>query len=149
MIEDGTAIGSAVTMGVNRLRDLKAKSRVLVLLTDGVNNTGKISPALAAEAAATFQTKIYTVVAGNDQFIPVDEDILKEMAKKTGGKFYRAADTHQLHEIYGEIDRLEKSEVTMDTYSERRELFGFFVGIALLLALLEYLLRRTIFRILP
>jgi Ca-activated chloride channel family protein len=149
IIEDGTAIGSAVTMSVNRLKDLESKSRVVVLLTDGVNNAGKISPQMAAEAAASFGTKLYTIVAGTDQFYPVDEAVLQEMAKKTGGRFYRASDLRQLEGIYDEINRLEKSEVKIDTYTEQKEGFPLFLGLALLLLFLEYFWRETVFRVLP
>ncbi len=149
IIEDGTAIGSAIAMCVNRLKDLNSKSRIIVLLTDGVNNSGKISPKIAAEAAASFNAKIYAIVAGTDQFYPVDEAVLQDMSKKTGGQFYRASDIQQLKGIYDEIDHLEKSEVKLDHYTEVKELFQIFLGLALGLILLECLLRQTVFRVLP
>lgn len=149
LIEDGTAIGSAVTTCVNRLKDLDGQSRVIVLLTDGVNNYGAVAPLMAAEVAENFQTKIYTVMAGNDQFFPVDEETLKQMAEKTGGRFYRAYDLSTLKGIYDEIDRLEKRSVDLEGNLSYEEFFAVLLIFALILFLLERFLAQTIFRVLP
>ncbi|HCR36983.1 MAG TPA: hypothetical protein DIU37_02415 [Opitutae bacterium] len=173
--EDGTAIGSAIGMSVNRLRDLPSKSRVIILLTDGVNNSGKISPIAAAEAATAFNTKIYTIAAGHGGIvpfprlnsdgkiiqtpwgqpalmrvnIPIDEEVLQEIADMTGGAFYRARDIKQLEAIYNEIDALEKTEVTIRQYASYTELFEIPALIALILVLLEHGLRQLYYRRLP
>lgn len=173
--EDGTAIGSAIGMSVNRLRDLPSKSRVIILLTDGANNSGKISPIAAAEAAASFDAKIYTIAAGiggivpvpmtNSEgqivhnawgqpiieraHIPIDEKTLQEIANSTGGTFYRARDTEELARIYDQINTLEKTEVKLRQYASYEELFKWLVYLALAFTLLEYLLRHFYFRRLP
>ncbi len=125
MVEDGTAIGSAIGSSVNRLRDQKAKSRIVILLTDGMNNAGKILPVTAAEAAETLGIKIYTIGAGSRGEVPVpvtdpygnkkivrakvdiDEKTLKQVARMTGAQYYRATDTHSLERFYGDINKLE------------------------------------------
>lgn len=173
--EDGTAIGSAIGMSVNRLRDLPSKSRVIILLTDGANNSGKISPIAASEAAASFDTKIYTIAAGiggivpvprtnsegqiihnawgqpliDRAHIPIDEETLQEMANITGGKFYRARDIEELSGIYDEINALEKTEVKLKQYASYKELFKWFVLAALLLILLEFFLKYVYLKRLP
>lgn len=148
LIEDGTAIGSAVTMSVNRLKDLKSKTRLIILLTDGVNNYGDVSPLLAAEVANNFQTKIYTIMVGNDQIFPVDEQTLVQMAEKTGGRFYRAYDVHTLQKVYEEIDTLEKTKVELQGYYEYIEFFPFFLIACALLLLVEFFLKNYRYRIL-
>ncbi len=140
-IDDGTAIGSGIAACVNRLRDQPGKSKVVVLLTDGQNNCGKVSPVMAAEAAKALGVKVYTIGAGvrgeapmpvtdsdgNKRIVmiqtDVDEKALQEIAAETGGKFFRATDTASLKNIYGEIDRLEKTTHTLKKFEAQRELF--------------------------
>jgi Ca-activated chloride channel family protein len=140
--DDGTAIGSAIAAGVNRLRTTNAKSKVMILLTDGMNNTGKISPLAAAEAARALGVKIYTIgvgvrgsapipvkdQAGNTHLVmdkvDVDERTLDAIARETGGTFYRATDTDSLHKIYEQINRLEKSAVTVQKFEHSDELYS-------------------------
>lgn len=175
LIEDGTAIGSALGMSVNRLRDLPAKSRIVILLSDGVNNRGTVSPIAAAEAAASFDTKVYTIAVGRggvvptlimddqgqparDIFgrtrvfqadIPVDEGTLQEVANITGGHFFRARDKAQLKAIYDEIDKLEKTDVKLRHYASYQELFWIPVVFGLLVIGLEQGLANTRYRRLP
>ena len=150
LVEDGTAIGSALATSVNRLRDQPSKSKIVVLLTDGQNNAGKVLPATAAEAAKAMGVKVYTIGAGSqgeapmpvkDQFgrrqvvmakVDVDEDVLKKIADETGGKFFRATDTDSLKSIYREIDRMEKTTQTVKKFETYRELFTLAVIPALL-----------------
>ena len=148
MVEDGTAIGSAIAMCVNRLKNLKAKTRLIILLTDGVNNFGDVSPMLAAETAETFKTKIYTIMVGNDQIFPVDEQTLVRMAEKTGGRFYKAYDIHSLKQVYQEIDQLEKTDAKVNTYNEYAEFFPMFLCLAFFFLLCEFLLKHYRYRIL-
>lgn len=151
MIEDGTAIGSAIASGVNRLRDQKAKSRILILLTDGMNNAGKIAPLTAAEAAETLKIKVYTIGAGTrgeapmpvvDQFgrkrmmrarVDIDEKSLREVADLTGAKYFRATDTRSLEHIYQEINKLETTTRKIKHFSQYRELFAYTILGALVL----------------
>lgn len=167
MIEDGTAIGSALSVALKRLEDTKAKSKVIVLLTDGINNAGKISPSLAAEAAKALSVKVYAIGAGTKGMAPyplkdpfgntvyqavkidIDEDGLMNIASKTGGKYFRATDTKSLKEIYAEIDRMEKAPLEERGYQEYRELFPGFVSAAMAFLSLEVLLRATILRRIP
>ncbi|MCP4253137.1 MAG: VWA domain-containing protein, partial [Candidatus Scalindua sp.] len=141
MVEDGTAIGSAIGVCVSRLKTSKAKSKVVILLTDGRNNAGGIDPLTAAELAKTFDTKIYTVGAGTKGLAPyptknlfglktyrsiqidIDEEGLTEIAKITGGKYFRATDTASLKEVYRQIDSLEKTKMEEAKYTEYSELF--------------------------
>ena len=148
LIEDGTAIGSAITMSVNRLKDLKAKTRLIILLTDGVNNYGDIAPLLAADIAKSFQTKIYTIMIGNDQIFPVDEQTLVQMAEKTGGFFYIAYDVHSLKSIYKEINQLEKSKVILEGFKTYNEFFPWFLLMSLLFLSIEYFLKLTRYKVL-
>lgn len=166
-IEDGTAIGSGISSSLNRLKDTDAKSKIIILLTDGMNNAGKISPAVAAQAAKALDVKIYTIGAGTkgkapypvkDVFgrvsyqpvmVEIDEKGLKEIAGRTEGKYYRATDTNSLREIYGEINRLEKVSRQDKGYSDYQELFPFFLAIAIFLFLTEIILNNTILRRLP
>ncbi|NQT07362.1 MAG: VWA domain-containing protein, partial [Candidatus Omnitrophica bacterium] len=153
MMEDGTAVGSGISSGLNRLKDAEAKSKVMILLTDGINNAGRISPLTAAEAARVLKTKIYTIGAGTKGLAPypmkdpfgrtvyqsvkidIDEDILKRIAEKTDAKYFRATDTESLRDIYREIDRLEKTVIEEKGYVEYKELFPLFLipGIIILL----------------
>ncbi|MCP4652049.1 MAG: VWA domain-containing protein [Candidatus Omnitrophica bacterium] len=167
VIEDGTAIGSAIASSVNRLKNTAAKSKIIILLTDGVNNTGEISPQTAAAAAAALGIKIYTIGVGseglvpypvNDLFgrqayrnveIPLDEELLRQIAQKTEGRYYRAVDTESLREIYKEIDSLEKTIIQDKGFMRHKELFSWFLLPALILLLMEVILTNTVLRVLP
>lgn len=173
-----TAIGSAIGLSVNKLRDLKnAKSKVIILLTDGENNAGKISPIAAAEAAATFDIKIYTIFVGNEGRVPMaamdennkvlrnrngspvvangtalsagDDGTLKKIAEITGGKYYRAHSLKQLNAIYKDIDRLEKTTVKLRNFTSYIELFQYFAMGALAILGIKLILANTKFRTLP
>ena len=164
---DATAIGDALTTAVNRLRDLKAKSKIIILATDGQNNSGKVDPLLAAEAAAALSVKIYTVGIGEQGSAPmpvfmggqkvgyqnvpvdVDEDTLKKIADLTGGKYYRADNAEKFQKIYAEIDKLEKTEASVKKYTQFTELFPWFVAAGLAVLLIEFVLAQTAFRRLP
>lgn len=166
MIEDGTAIGNAIANGVNRLKDSKSKSKVMILLTDGVNNRGEIDPLTAAQIAQKFGIRIYTVGVGTVgeapypfqtpfgiryQMVPVeiDENILQQIAKITGGKYFRATDNRKLVQIYDEIDRLEKTRVEVTSYRQAKELFYGWAFIGLFLLITDIGLSRTYLRRLP
>jgi Ca-activated chloride channel family protein len=166
MAGDATAIGSALGTAVKRLRDSEAKSKVIILLTDGRNNAGPLSPVKAAEIAESFGIKIYTIGAGTrgkapflvDSFfgkrvvyesVEIDEKTLQKIAALTGGTYFRAEDGDALQAIYGEIDELEKTEITSHTYMEYNERFRYFVLPAALLLLAEVVLLGTRFRKLP
>jgi Ca-activated chloride channel homolog len=162
-----TAIGSGLSVAVNRLRELKSKSKIVILMTDGQNNSGNIPPLTAAEAAQALKVKTYTIGVGTHgtapmpaqdlfgrkvyQQVPVDidEDTLKAIAAKTGGKYYRADSTDTLRKIYDEIDQLEKTEVEVKKYVRAEELMHWAVVPGLVLLLLEILLNHTIWRRLP
>lgn len=162
-----TAIGSGLSTAVNRLRELKSKSRIVILMTDGQNNAGKIPPLTAAEAAKTLGVKVYTIGVGTRGFAPVpardpfgrkvymrqavdiDEDTLTKIAELTGGKYYRADSTETLRRIYAEIDRLEKTEAELKRFAFFDELMLWFVMPGLGLLLLEILLGQTVWRKLP
>ncbi len=166
-IEDGTAIGSGLSASLNRLRELKSKSKLVILMTDGQNNAGKVPPLTAAEAAQALGVKVYTVGVGSKGLakIPVtdpfgrrvyrqiqgdlDEETMQAIANKTGGKYYRADNTETLRKIYDEIDKLEKTEVEMKKYVRVKELFHWAILPGLLLLLLEVLLGNTVWRRLP
>jgi Ca-activated chloride channel homolog len=165
--DDGTAIGSAIAASVNRLRLTQAKSKVIILLTDGVNNTGKISPMAAAEAARAMGVKIYTIgvgvrgdapipvrdAAGNARIVmakvDVDEKTLQAVADATGGKFYRATDTNSLQKIYEEINRFEKTAQTVQKFEHTEELYPWALMPALGILGLSLLLQQTRLRRLP
>ncbi len=166
MIEDGTAIGTAIANGVNRLKDSKAKSKVIILLTDGVNNSGEIDPITAAQIAKKFGIRIYTIGVGTMGEAPypfqtpfgkryqmvkvdIDEKTLNEVAKITGGNYYRATNNKKLEEIYKIIDKLEKTRVEITSYRKAKELFYIWVAIGLALILLEFILTRTYLQKLP
>ena len=164
---DATAIGDALTTAINRLRDLKAKSKIIILATDGQNNSGKVEPLLAAQAAEALGIKIYTVGIGEqgqapmparDMFgrkgyrmvpVDVDEDTLKKIADETGGKYFRADNAEKFQKIYDDIDKLEKTEAVINKYTEYKELFPWIVGAGLALLLIELVLAQTAFRRLP
>lgn len=165
VINDGTAIGMGLATAVNRLRDSKAKSKVIILLTDGVNNTGFVDPKTAAGLASSFGIKTYTIGLGSNGSAPapvalrpdgsfvyqltkveIDEDLLKDIAKQTGGSYYRATDNKKLEAIYKEIDKLERTEVEEIRYTKYHEKFRVFVFLALAALLSEWLLRHTLFK---
>ncbi len=166
-VEDGTAIGSAIAASTNRLRDLPSKSRIVVLLTDGQNNLGKISPLAAAEAAKAMGVKVYTIGAGVDGNAPmpvkddmgntrmvmakvdVDVDTLSKIASETGAQFYRATDTESLTGIYSEINRLEKSTRTLRKFETAKEMFAWALVPALGVLAMSFGLEHTRFRRLP
>ena len=160
MVEDGTAIGSAIGSGTNRLRDRQAKSRIVILLTDGINNAGQIPPLVAAEAAETLGIKIYTIGAGTrgeapipvtDQFgrrqmrmarVDIDEDTLRAVAEKTGAQYFRATDTKSLENIYQEIDAMETTTRNIKKFAHYHELFPWLIVAALLTLTAELVSRR-------
>ena len=166
MVEDGTAIGSAIGTAVMRLRESGAESRVVILLTDGINNAGKVSPDTAANLAKESGIKIYAVGVGKkglvpypirDMFgtrlqrvsLPVDDEGLTRIAETTGGRYWRATDTNALREIYAEIDKLERTEATVEKYAEYNELFPYFVMPGLGFLVLGSLLWNTRFARIP
>ncbi|MDR1882299.1 MAG: VWA domain-containing protein [Prevotella sp.] len=166
MIEDGTAIGLGLANSVNRLKDSKSKSRVIILLTDGSNNAGQIAPLTAAELAKSYNIRVYTIGVGSRgtanarimtpygmQTMQVsgdfDERTLTEIAAITDGKYFRATDNTSLGEIYDEIDRMEKTHISVNTVTKRKELYLPFAIFALALVGLELLLRRTWLRNIP
>lgn len=166
MIEDGTAIGNAIANGVNRLKDSDAKSKVMILLTDGVNNAGEVDPIMAANIAREFGIRIYSVGIGTIgqapypfqtpfgiryQMVPVeiDEPQLKKISELTDGKYFRAVNNKKLEEIYLEIDKLEKSKVEVTSYRNAKELFYPWVSGGLILLFLEVGLLRLILRKIP
>lgn len=164
-VEDGTAIGLGLATAVNRLKESKAKSKVAILMTDGVNNSGFIEPQTAAELAKEYGVRVYTVGIGTNgtaltpvaynldgsfQYamtkVEIDEKLLKEIAKITGGKYFRATDNKKLVQIYQEIDQLEKTKVEELKYYQYDEKFRFWVILAIVCLLLEFVLRHTVFR---
>jgi len=165
--QNSTAIGDGLGTAVNRLRDLKSKSKIVILMTDGQNNSGKLDPMLAAEAAAALKVKVYTVGIGmrgqapmptHDMFgrktyqwvpVDVDEDTLQKIADKTGGKYYRADNAERFQSIYAEIDKLEKSEASVKKYTQFKELFPWVAAAGLAVLLIELVLAQTAFRRLP
>lgn len=164
---DGTAIGMGLVNAVNRLKDSKAKSKVIILLTDGVNNKGQVDPLTAAQIAQAFGIKIYTIGAGtrgtamypvDDPFfgkryvsmpVEIDEKVLQQIANATNGKYFRATDTEKLKEIYQEIGELEKTKIEVKEYTKYEELFVIFLFFGLLALLSEVILTNTYFRKLP
>jgi Ca-activated chloride channel homolog len=163
MIADGTAIGLAIANGVNRLKDSKAKSKVMILLTDGVNNRGEIDPITAARIATTYGIRIYTVGVGargeapypvqtmfgiRRQMIPVDldEKVLTQVADMTGGKYYRATDNRKLKAIYKEIDQLERTKIEVMAYKRYSELYGRWLIAGIIAFILEIVLTSTFLR---
>ncbi len=167
VVEDGTAIGMGLANSVNRLRESPAKSKIIVLLTDGDNNAGEIDPITASNLAAAFDIKVYTIGAGKPgnamfpyqdpifgkryvyQPTKIDEETLKAIAEKTGGKFYRARSGKELEEIYGEIDKLEKTEIEVASHIQYKELFYYFTYVGLALLVFEIVLANSYFRKLP
>ncbi len=164
-LTDGTAIGMGLGAAVNRLKESKAKSKVVILLTDGVNNTGFIDPKTATELAVSLGIKVYTIGIGTNGVaafpyakdatgkllfrnakVEIDEDLLRYIARQTEGHYFRATDNSKLKEIYDEIDKMEKTKIEEFTYYNYSELYRIFVWIALGLVLIEWLLRNTVFR---
>ncbi len=163
MIEDGTAIGMGLANAVNRIKDSEAKSKVIILLTDGVNNRGEVAPATAAGIAKTFGVRVYTIGVGTRGNAPypvqtpfgtqyqnmpveIDEAILKEIAQKTGGRYFRATDNDKLVQVYGEIDKLEKSKIDVRQFTRKEEKYLIPAIIAFCLIVLEILVRNSLFR---
>lgn len=163
MVADGTSIGMGLATAVDRLRSTKGKSKVVILMTDGVNNTGIIDPSTALEIAKAFKIRIYTIGVGTmgqalmpqqtpfgiqKQMVPVeiDEPLLKQMAKETGGKYFRATGNRSLASVYEDIDKLEKTKIDITSFKHYAELFFPFASIALLALMLEIVLRYTLFR---
>lgn len=167
MVEDGTAIGSAIASAANRLKDKPAESKLIILLSDGDNNAGKIMPLTAAEAAKALGIRIYTVGAGSRGTAPFpftdpfgrtvyrnvnmefDENTLRQIADITGGKYFRATDTRSLNAVFEDIDRLEKSEVQVHQSVQYRDLFFWFLLAGFLALIMEIVLSQTIWRRLP
>ena len=167
VVEDGTAIGNGLATAVNRLRESGAKSKVVILLTDGVNNRGQISPLMAAEIARDMGIKVYTIGVGTrgrapypavDMFgnkttvmadVEIDEELLREISSMTGGKYYRAVNDEALREIYAEINELETSEVQVTNYQTYEELFLMWVVLGLLCLGLEFLFDKVVLNRLP
>jgi Ca-activated chloride channel family protein len=163
MIQDGTAIGMGLATAVNRLKDSQAKSKVIILLTDGSNNQGSIAPLTAAEIAKQFNIRVYTVGIGTNGFAPypiqtnrgvqyermevqIDEPTLSKIAAITGGKYFRATGNATLENIYTQIDKLEKAKIDVKQYRRKTEMFLPFALIALLLLSVEFVLRNTLFK---
>ncbi len=166
MAGDGTAVGNGLALSIKRLKDQKTKSKIIILLTDGRNNAGEVAPLMAAQMANEFGIKVYTIGVGTRGAVPypqetpfgvrrayarldLDEDTLKEIARTTGGKYFRATDTDELEKIYGEIDQLEKTEVRVKEYSEYQELYFWFLLMALLFLIFEIVLSQTFFLRIP
>ena len=166
LIEDGTAIGMGLANAVTRLKDSKAKSKVVILLTDGSNNAGEISPLTSAEIAKSLGIRIYTIGVGTNNVAPypipvgggvqyvnipveIDGKTLAEIAQKTDGSYYRATNNSELKRIYSDIDKLERSKLNVKKFSKRYEAFQPYAILALLTLLAEILLRMTYFRRIP
>ena len=166
IIQDGTAIGLGLANSVSRIKDSQAKSKVIILLTDGVNNAGEIAPVTAAEIAKTFGIRIYAIGVGTQgsapypfqtafgvqyQNIPVeiDEPTLKQIAATTGGQYFRATDNASLKEIYSEIDKMEKTKISVQEYSKKQEEYKNWAILLFSLLLVEILLRNTLLRNIP
>ncbi|MDA3821815.1 MAG: VWA domain-containing protein [Bacteroidales bacterium] len=167
MVEDGTAIGMGLATAVNRLKDSKTESKVIILLTDGVNNQGEIGPLTAAELASNYGIRVYTIGVGSMGLAPypvqdvfgrtvvqkmqveIDEDVLKKIAITTSGKYFRATDNDKLREIYSEIDTMEKTQLDVKQFSKRKDEYFPLLFISILFIGLEVILRYTLFRTIP
>ena len=167
MIEDGTAIGNGLATAVNRIKDSNAASKVIILLTDGVNNAGQISPQMAADIAASYGIRVYTIGVGTRGMAPtpaydiwgnevivqvqveIDEDVLREISAKTGGEYFRATDNNSLTDVYEKINELEKSKIETNEYTKYNELYAGFALLALLSLVLEFVIRRLVLRSIP
>jgi Ca-activated chloride channel family protein len=163
MIEDGTAIGNGLATAINRIKDSEAKSKVIILLTDGVNNRGEIAPSTAADIAKTYGIRVYTIGVGTRGTAPypvqtpfgvqyqnmpveIDEAILKDIASKTGGNYFRATDNDKLVQVYSEIDKLEKSKIDVHQFTRKEEKFLIPAIIAFLMIALEAIARVTLLK---
>lgn len=166
LVNDGTAIGSGLATAVNRLKEIKEGSKVVILLTDGTNNSGTIAPVTAAEIAASFGIRVYTIGVGTmgealypiqtylgveyvSMPVEIDEASLKQIASATGGQYFRATDNNSLHKIYEEIDQLEKVKLKVESFTQKEELFPPYLWTALILLFAALLLRSTLFRRMP
>jgi len=166
MIDDGTAIGDGLATAVNRLKESKVKSKVIILLTDGINNMGSIDPQSAAEMAELYGIRIYTIGIGTigtalfpvrTQFgmqyqrmeVQIDEALLQKISALTNGKYFRATNRQKLQEVYKEIDRLEKSKIDVTEFNRKKEEFLPFVILALILLTLEFVLRFVVLKLVP
>ena len=164
LIEDGTAIGNGLSTAVARMMDSDATSRVVILLTDGVNNSGEVAPETAAEIAKTYGVRVYTIGVGANGEAPypvmtpwgvevrnvpvnIDEDLLRNIAETTGGQYFRATDNTKLSEIYSQINKMEKVRTTIDSFPVYKELFGRYAIVALVCLLLELILRLFVRRL--
>jgi Ca-activated chloride channel family protein len=165
VVEDGTAIGMGLATGVNRLKDSKAESKVVILLTDGQNNAGEVDPVTAADLAASYEIKIYTIGAGTKGMAPypmvdavfgkryqniavdIDETMLREIARKTGGEYFRATDSKSLAQIYAQIDTLERTEVDELIYTDYKDLYHQYLFPGLILITLGFILDRSVIRL--
>ena len=163
LIDDGTAIGNGLATAIARMKDSDAKSRVVILLTDGVNNSGEMSPQMAVEIAKTYGIRVYTIGVGREGMAPypvmtpwgveiknleveIDEDLLKHIADETGGRYFRANDNTKLAEIYNEVNQMEKARTTVDSFPVYKELFGKYVLWALLALLAELIFNWFVIR---
>jgi len=165
MLQDGTAIGMGLATAVNRLKDSDAKSKIIILLTDGVNNAGYINPSTAAEIAREYDVKVYTIAVGtmgqalspinrrsDGQYmyamakVEIDVALLESIAKMTDGKYFRAIDRASLENIYAEIDRLEKTEIEVNVFKRYKDEFRFFLYIGIFMFLMWWVLTQTVFR---
>lgn len=166
LIEDGTAIGMGLANAISRLKDSKAKSKVIILLTDGTNNRGDISPLTAAEMARSFGIRVYTIGVGTNGTAPypvqtvsgvqyynvqveIDEDVLRQIAQTANGNYYRATSNSKLKEVYEEIDKLERTKLHVKEFSKRQEEYQIFALLAFLCILIEILLRNSVLKRIP
>ena len=166
MIEDGTAIGNAIANGINRLKDSNAKSKIIILVTDGVNNSGEVDPISAAEMAKVFGIRVYTIGVGTRgeapypvqtpfgvryQMMPVeiDEAVLQKISDITDGQYFRATNNQALKEIYDKIDKMEKTKIEITSYKNASEKYHSWLWLGLILLLVEMGLSKTILRKLP
>ena len=164
MIDDGTAIGMGLATSINRLKDSKTKSKVIILLTDGVNNQGSIAPMTAAEIAQEFKMRVYTIGVGTKGYAPypfntpfgnivyqdvevkIDEKTLQDIANATNGKYFRATSNKALQEIYKEIDKLERSKIEIKEFHKKKEEFLPFAALGMIFLILSFILNNTLFK---
>ncbi len=168
LLEDGTAIGMGLATAVQRLKDSESKTKVIILMTDGVNNKGLVDPSTAADIAIQFGIRVYTIGVGTqgqaytpvamDQNgnliydyaeVQIDENLLKEVAERTGGEYFRATNNEKLKDIFAEIDKLEKTKIKVSSYTRKKEMFYLFAFIALELLILEWLCRNSFLKSIP
>ncbi|MBP5473962.1 MAG: VWA domain-containing protein, partial [Bacteroidales bacterium] len=164
IIEDGTAIGNGLATAVNRIKDSDAKSKVIILLTDGVNNSGDVAPLTAADIAKTFGVRVYTIGVGSrgtapypvqtihgtiryrDMAVEIDEEVLRNIASITGGMYFRATDNNKLKSVYEEIDQMEKSKIDVRQFTKKEEKFLPFAIMAVILLFVELLCKLTLYK---